>query len=203
MRTGRTILSIQKSYQACFAIGLQIGFQRPRGRRLKLSKSIASQIHSRYTICDQKSHIAAIFCLQEPGEHPYCGDGIHESSGLSYLPEEFYERRLSLPVDGINFYNFGWEDHQTTNFNIILKILKSLDFCLQGGAKVAVHCHAGRGRTALVICCYLVYTGMSSDDAIQLFKKKRYGSSLSQIKQKKTIKDFENCKSRITQILKR
>lgn len=41
----------------------------------------------------QKLHIGGIFCLQEPGEHPYCGDGIHTGSGLSYLPEEFYERR--------------------------------------------------------------------------------------------------------------
>ena len=40
----------------------------------------------------KKSYIYSIFCLQEPGEHPYCGDGIHASSGLSYLPEEFYER---------------------------------------------------------------------------------------------------------------
>lgn len=34
--------------------------------------------------------------MQEPGEHPYCGDGIHTGSGLSYLPEEFYERRPVL-----------------------------------------------------------------------------------------------------------
>ena len=31
--------------------------------------------------------------LQEPGEHPFCGDGIHEKSGFSYYPEEFYERK--------------------------------------------------------------------------------------------------------------
>lgn len=49
--------------------------------------------------------------------------------------------------DGINFYNFGWEDHQTTNYGILLKILKSLEFCLAEGKKVAIHCHAGRGRT--------------------------------------------------------
>ncbi len=101
---------------------------------------------------------------------------------------------LKLQKDGINFYNFGWEDHQTTNFDIVLKILKSLDFCLSQGARVAVHCHAGRGRTALVICCYLVYSGMSGTEAIALFKKKRHGSSLSQSGQRKTILKFESCK---------
>jgi hypothetical protein len=46
----------------------------------------------------------AVFCLQEPGEHPLCGDGIHKESGLSYLPHELFFK-------GIHFYNFGWRDH--------------------------------------------------------------------------------------------
>jgi protein tyrosine phosphatase domain-containing protein 1 len=134
--------------------------------------------------------------LQEPGEHPYCGDGIHKSSGLSYLPEEFYERTSDLIKDGINFYNFGWEDHKTTNFDILLRILKSIEFCLKEGKKVAVHCHAGRGRTALVICCYMVYAmNCTADSAIKTFKEKRHGSSLSQRTQRGTIRNFEKCKS--------
>jgi len=109
----------------------------------------SSRLIKAYSLIDhmKKLHLYSIFCLQEPGEHPHCGDGIHESSGLSYLPEEFNERSRGHIADGINFYNFGWEDHQTTNFDIILKILKSLDYCLSEGKRVAVHCHAGRGRT--------------------------------------------------------
>lgn len=54
----------------------------------------SSRIIKEYNLIEsfKKNHIYSIFCLQEPGEHPYCGDGIHQSSGLSYLPEEFYER---------------------------------------------------------------------------------------------------------------
>lgn len=54
----------------------------------------SSRIIKEYNLIDsfKKEHIMAIFCLQEPGEHPHCGDGIHQSSGLSYLPEEFYKR---------------------------------------------------------------------------------------------------------------
>ena len=37
-----------------------------------------------------------------------------------------------------------------------------------------VHCHAGKGRTAMVICAYLIYKqDMSAVDAMDLFKKKR------------------------------
>ena len=40
--------------------------------------------------------INAILNLQEPGEHPSCGDGILPRSGFSYLPEEFYERKEQM-----------------------------------------------------------------------------------------------------------
>jgi anti-sigma28 factor (negative regulator of flagellin synthesis) len=99
-----------------------------------------------------------------------------------------------LSLDGINFYNFGWRDHQTTNFDIILKILKSIDYCLDQGQKIAVHCHAGRGRTALIICAYLIFSiGFTANEAIKHFKDKRYGSSLSSSSQKNTLRNFEIC----------
>ena len=99
----------------------------------------------------------------------------------------------SLSADGINFYNFGWEDHQTTNFNVLIKVLKSLDFLLQTGKKVAVHCHAGIGRTGLVIACYLVFSlNLTGQQAIDLFKLKRKGG-LSNRTQRNTIISFEKC----------
>ena len=35
--------------------------------------------------------MGAVFCLQEPGEHPYCGDGVGPS-GFSYDPDEFMHK---------------------------------------------------------------------------------------------------------------
>ncbi|CAN0321566.1 unnamed protein product, partial [Discosporangium mesarthrocarpum] len=32
--------------------------------------------------------VTAVFNLTEAGEHPYCGDGLEELSGFSYLPED-------------------------------------------------------------------------------------------------------------------
>lgn len=31
--------------------------------------------------------VTAVFNLQEPGEHPFCGDGISSRTGFSYTPE--------------------------------------------------------------------------------------------------------------------
>ena len=103
---------------------------------------------------------------------------------MSYLPEEFYKH-------GIAFYNFGWKDHNTTDLSTLVKIVKTVESVMRGGGKIAVHCHAGRGRTALVICAYLMYKrGKTAKEAIKMFKDVRTGS-LKQDSQVKTLKEFE------------
>lgn len=46
----------------------------------------------------------------------------------------------------VYFYNFGWCDYGVANLTTVLDIMKVMAFALQEG-KVAVHCHAGLGRT--------------------------------------------------------
>lgn len=59
-----------------------LAMQRPSSRLIK-----------EFGIIDQfkTNSIRAVFCLQEPGEHANCGDGLRKESGFSYLPEEFFE----------------------------------------------------------------------------------------------------------------
>jgi len=113
--------------------------------------------------------INAIFNLQEPGEHPSCGDGIHPASGFSYFPEEFYEH-------GIYFFNFCWRDMTAPDTDVILRILKQMSFSLMNGNKIAIHCHAGRGRTGLIIAAWLIYhEHMTAKEAIKHVRSKRKG----------------------------
>ena len=40
---------------------------------------------------------------------------------------------------------------------------------LKDGGKISVHCHAGRGRTLLVICSWLIYNDrLAANDTIDL-----------------------------------
>jgi hypothetical protein len=147
------------------------------------STKLINEFHITKSFTD--NFIFSIFCLQEPGEHPYCGDGIQTQSGFSYDPEEFYSK-------GIYFYNFGWQDHCTTENSNILKICKTIDFAMLDGKKAAFHCHAGRGRTGLIIAAYLIYkNNLTSKDAIVQFQSRRFGKSLTNSDQVETLKKFE------------
>ncbi|KAJ3217837.1 Protein tyrosine phosphatase domain-containing protein 1 [Clydaea vesicula] len=118
----------------------------------------------------EKFGIHAIFNLQESGEHASCGDGNEEKSGFSYLPENFME-------NDIYYYNFGWKDMDIPELSYMLNIVQVMAHMLREGKKVAVHCHAGLGRTGLTIGCYLVYgEHMEGEKAISLVRKKRPGS---------------------------
>lgn len=49
-------------------------------------------------------------------------------------------------IISVYFYNFGWSDYGVANLTTVLDMVKVMAFALQEG-KIAVHCHAGLGRT--------------------------------------------------------
>lgn len=64
-----------------------------------------------------KLKIAAIFNLEEPGEHPDCGDGlVSDKIGFSYNPDEFNNA-------GIAYFNHHWKDLTVTTNTKILMIV--------------------------------------------------------------------------------
>ncbi|XP_071458653.1 protein tyrosine phosphatase domain-containing protein 1 isoform X2 [Marmota flaviventris] len=131
----------------------------------------SSELLEKYHIIEQfLSHgIKTIINLQRPGEHASCGNSLEQESGFTYLPETFMEA-------GIYFYNFGWKDYGVASLTTILDMVKVMTFALQEG-KVAIHCHAGLGRTGVLIACYLVFaTRMTADQAIIFVRAKRPNS---------------------------
>ncbi|KAI1890999.1 hypothetical protein AGOR_G00159350 [Albula goreensis] len=131
----------------------------------------STEIIEKYNIIDQfqRCGLRTVINLQRPGEHASCGNPLEQDSGFTYRPETFMEA-------GIYFYNFGWKDYGVASLTTILDMVKVMSFAIQEG-KMAVHCHAGLGRTGVLLACYLVFTTrMSADQAILFVRAKRPNS---------------------------
>ncbi|KAM4609757.1 protein tyrosine phosphatase domain-containing protein 1 [Polymixia lowei] len=131
----------------------------------------STEIIEKYNIIDQfkRSGIKTVINLQKPGEHASCGNALEPESGFSYRPEVFME-------NDIYFYNFGWDDYGVANLTTLLDMVKVMVFAMQEG-KIAIHCHAGLGRTGVLLACFLAYTTrMSADQAILYVRAKRPNS---------------------------
>jgi hypothetical protein len=129
--------------------------------------------------------IKAVICLQEAGEHQHCGDGIHAANGLSYMPEEFMK-------EGVSFYHFPWRDMDTPDIDTGMRIAQVMTYHVDNGEKVAVHCHAGLGRTGLVIACWLMLGGIVTSAAAAVSYVRRYRrGALQTRKQVRFVHEFE------------
>ena len=61
------------------------------------------------------------------------------------------------------------------SISIMLDITQIALTELGNNNKIAVHCHAGFGRTGLTIACILIaFFGMNGQEAINLVREKRY-----------------------------
>ncbi|XP_041965793.1 protein tyrosine phosphatase domain-containing protein 1 [Alosa sapidissima] len=127
----------------------------------------SSHLIKKYNIIEQfqELNIRSLINMQLPGEHAHCGPGL-EHSGFTYSPQTFMDNQ-------IYFYNFGMPDFGVSSLVGMLDAVKVLAFSVREG-KVAVHCHAGLGRTGVLIACYLVYTlHISASEAVHYVRIKR------------------------------
>ncbi|KAK3103723.1 hypothetical protein FSP39_021376 [Pinctada imbricata] len=132
----------------------------------------------KYKIIDQfKKHgIRTVVNLQSAGEHADCGFGNHKS-GFSYDPQRFMDNDIR-------------PDYGVAALSTILDMVKVIQFALSEG-KIAVHCHAGLGRTGVIIACYLVFTNrMSGSDAIHYVRSQRKGAIQTR-GQMQCVQEFE------------
>jgi hypothetical protein len=122
----------------------------------------------------KKNNIGLIVNVQREGEHPFCGPNkkLEESSGFAYDPHTFIS-------EDIKVRRTGWKDMSIPDsINFMLDIVKEMAVTInENKSKVLVHCHAGFGRTGVVIACYYIYvTNKSVHEVIDYIRSKRPGS---------------------------
>ncbi|XP_042238188.1 protein tyrosine phosphatase domain-containing protein 1-like isoform X3 [Homarus americanus] len=129
-----------------------------------------------------KHDIRTVVNLQLPGEHASCGEPLNDS-GFSYDPSVFME-------NGSYYYNFGLKDYGEPTQGGLLDMVKVMAFSLSEG-KVAIHCHAGLGRTGVLVACYLVYAlRVRANDAIRYVRIKR-PNAVQTSAQIQVVQEFE------------
>uniref|UniRef100_A0A1D1XCS9 Phosphatidylinositol 3,4,5-trisphosphate 3-phosphatase and dual-specificity protein phosphatase PTEN n=1 Tax=Anthurium amnicola TaxID=1678845 RepID=A0A1D1XCS9_9ARAE len=70
---------------------------------------------------------------------------------------------------------FPFDDNHVPSLSMIKLFCESVHSWLSKDPQniAVVHCMAGKGRTGLMVSAYLVYTGMSVDEALQLYADRR------------------------------
>ncbi|KAF5480238.1 hypothetical protein F2P56_001002 [Juglans regia] len=83
----------------------------------------------------------------------------------SYDPSHFHGRVDAYPFD----------DNHVPPLQMVKTFCESVHSWLSSDPEniAVIHCMAGKGRTGLMVCAYLVYIGMSADEALQLYADRR------------------------------
>ena len=115
------------------------------------SQRPATSLFLKYMLIPQfkTKNVTGVFNLQEKESMPARPDGIYANCGYSYSGEQ------DLMRHGLRYYEFPWPDMTAPDNDIVLRV-QVMDSHVQGSGR-SLHCHAGLGRTGLLIACYFVY----------------------------------------------
>jgi len=114
-----------------------------------------------------RAGVGSVVNVQELEEHSHCGAIL--KSGFTYLPE-------TIMRAGLSYYNFPTGDFGIWENRMLLQIAKVLEGAQEQGA-IAIHCHAGLGRTGVVCAAHLIFAkGLNSSEAARMVRLNRPGS---------------------------
>eukprot|EP00041_Stephanoeca_diplocostata_P035372 m.1246448 g.1246448 ORF g.1246448 m.1246448 type:complete len:981 (-) comp24686_c0_seq10:422-3364(-) len=156
---GAALPSAITGLNASWVTHTMVASSRP-SERLIATHNIITQLHAKGISC--------VFNLQKESEHADCGDGLTPDGGKwSYDPQTFVDA-------GISCRCCGWEDFGVPTHESLLRLVREMAQEVECGGRCLVHCHAGLGRTGLLIACYLVYAlNYSAGEAIALVRLRR------------------------------
>lgn len=90
-----------------------------------------------------------------------------------------YNLCIEQCYDALHFYGrverYPFDDNHIPTLSMIKEFCEDVHSWLSSDLKniAVVHCMAGKGRTGLMVSCYLVYCGMSAEKALQVYAEKR------------------------------
>ena len=114
--------------------------------------------------------VGLIVNCEMEGEHPLCGDAYYnglDNSGFAYSTS-------LLEKNGIEVFLCGWNDLCIPDsFYHLIKIIKKMYYYINVlNKKIIVHCHAGYGRTAIVLSCYNIFINkVTANKAREMIRK--------------------------------
>ena len=119
----------------------------------------------------KKKRIKLIVNCQINGEHPYCGPnkGLEEDCGFSYSPSAFIS-------EGIEVLCKGFKDLTPPDtLDFMLDVVRKMAYVVKyKKGRILVHCHAGNGRTGIVIVCFFMfYFNKTYQEALTELRKLR------------------------------
>jgi len=94
-----------------------------------------------------------------------------------------------LQKSGIKYLKKPTPDGSGISPRDLLDVVEWIVAMVRTGAKVLIHCDLGRGRAALVVSSYLMYSGLDQETALGFVKKKRRITYLNS-HQKKALQVF-------------
>ncbi|KAM7278206.1 hypothetical protein ACFE04_005340 [Oxalis oulophora] len=105
--------------------------------------------------------VKSVLEMRHPGHYKIYNLCIEEQ----YDPSHFHGRVETFPFD----------DNHVPSLKMIKQFCESVHTWLASDPKniAVVHCMAGKGRTGLMVSSYLVYMGMSAEEALQMYAHKR------------------------------
>ena len=81
--------------------------------------------------------------------------------GKNYKVYNLCSEREYAPDTFANQSRFPFDDHEAPPIDLMMTFCKDADKFLRSDNQnvIAIHCKAGKGRTGLMLCCYLIYSG--------------------------------------------
>jgi len=142
--------------------------------------------------------IGLIVNVQRQGEHPYCGPNkkLEEISGFTYNPEAF-------TTEGIRVRLSGWKDMNVPeSIPFMVEIVKDMvKTTKEENRFVLVHCHAGYGRTGIVLACYMIFTTTKTVEQVVKEIRAVRGDCIQKSSQMEYCRTFKTCKINLKKLL--